>query len=116
MPVDLYMAGLGMALTLLINIPFGYWRAYASRYKRRLEWAAAVHLPVPLVVLFRMMAGIGFNAEGAVFIALFVASYFAGQRLGGMLYRSVVARTGLETRCFLTGLRRLLLFSEAQQR
>ncbi len=86
-------------------MPFGYWRAYASRYSRRLEWAAAVHLPVPLIILFRSLAGIGLSVESLPLIAVYVAAFFTGQRLGGLAYRRVVESTGVDTRCFFTGLR-----------
>jgi len=111
---NLELVVVGIIITFLVNIPFGYWRAYASKYKRRVEWIAAVHAPVPLIVLMRFMAGVGFDLNGAVYIALFVVAYFTGQRVGGLLYRSAVDRAGVDTRCFYTGLR--YLFTKTSER
>ena len=35
---------IGLGVTFLVNIPFGFWRAHAKRTGNRLEWALAVHL------------------------------------------------------------------------
>ncbi|ASJ03258.1 hypothetical protein A3L09_08325 [Thermococcus profundus] len=77
---------IGLIITFLVNIPFGFWRAHAKRTGNKLEWALAVHLPVPLVVLVRYLAGLSWNREGAPFILIFVLAYFLGQRAGGKLY------------------------------
>jgi len=76
----------GLIITFLVNIPFGFWRAHAKRTGNKLEWALAVHLPVPLVVLLRYLAGLSWNASGAPMILVFVLAYFLGQRTGGKLY------------------------------
>ena len=34
---------------LLLNLPFGYWRAGVARFSR--GWFLAVHVPVPFVIL-----------------------------------------------------------------
>ncbi|WP_297064782.1 hypothetical protein [Thermococcus sp.] len=77
---------IGLIVTFLVNIPFGFWRAHAKRTGNKLEWALAVHLPVPLVVLMRHLAGLSWNASGVPFILAFVLMYFLGQRTGGRLY------------------------------
>ncbi|WP_297550697.1 hypothetical protein [Thermococcus sp.] len=77
---------IGLVVTFLVNIPFGFWRAHAKRTGNKLEWALAVHLPVPLVVLMRYLAGLSWNASGVPFILTFVLAYFLGQRTGGRLY------------------------------
>jgi formyltetrahydrofolate hydrolase len=77
---------LGLIITFLVNIPFGFWRAHAKKTGNKLEWILAVHLPVPLVVLLRYMAGLSWNREGAPFILIFVLAYFLGQKAGGKLY------------------------------
>ena len=76
----------GLITTFLVNIPFGFWRAHARRTGNKPEWALAVHLPVPLVVLMRYLAGLSWDLEGAPMILLFVLAYFLGQRTGGKLY------------------------------
>lgn len=85
MNVSWFIIGLGV--TFLVNIPFGFWRAHAKRTGNRLEWALAVHLPVPLVVLMRYLAGLSWNLKGAPLILVFVLAYFLGQRTGGKLYQ-----------------------------
>lgn len=76
----------GLIVTFLINIPFGFWRAHAKRTGNKMEWALAVHLPVPMVVLMRYLAGLSWNPSGAPLMLVFVLSYFLGQRTGGKLY------------------------------
>jgi len=78
---------IGLIVTFLVNIPFGFWRAHAKETGNKLEWALAVHLPVPLVVLMRYLAGLSWSLEGAPLILVFVLAYFLGQRTGGRLYQ-----------------------------
>jgi hypothetical protein len=101
-----HMAALvaGVAVTFLVNIFAGYWRAYAKRARSKLEWALAVHAPVPLVALLRRWAGVGFNAESAAALAVFVAAYFLGQRVGGMLHGVAARRIGAPGRNLLRDL------------
>ncbi|BAD85522.1 hypothetical membrane protein, conserved [Thermococcus kodakarensis KOD1] len=80
----------GLIITFLVNIPFGFWRTHAKRSGSRLEWALAVHLPVPLVIVLRRLAGLSWNASGIPFILIFVLAYFLGQRTGGKLYNRAV--------------------------
>jgi len=85
------LAAAGLAITFGVNIVAGYWRAYAKRVGSRLEWILAVHAPVPLVALLRRAAGAGLSGPGLYLLAAFIAAYFAGQRVGGMIH-SVMAR------------------------
>ena len=71
-----------VALILLINIPFGYWRAAVRKFS--LYWFLSVHLPVPFIIALRIFSGVGFALWT---FPLFIAAYFAGQFLGGRLYR-----------------------------
>jgi len=63
---------------LFLNLPFGYWRAGVRRYS--LAWFLAVHAPVPLVVGFRVLAGLGWHLSTVPVLAL---AFLAGQWLGG---------------------------------
>lgn len=63
---------------LLLNVPFGYWRAGSVKFSA--AWFVAVHAPVPLVVLLRVRSGMGWQL--ATFPVM-IAAYFAGQYLGG---------------------------------
>ncbi|HEX6313219.1 MAG TPA: hypothetical protein VFZ73_00105 [Gemmatimonadaceae bacterium] len=68
---------------LLINIPFGYWRAGVRRFSP--AWFLAVHAAVPLVVALRYTVGLRFRWAT---LPLFVVAYFAGQMVGARLKRS----------------------------
>lgn len=73
------------ALVLLLNLPFGAWRAGVRKFS--VAWFVAVHAPVPLVAGLRVLTGLGFQWST---FPVIVAAYFAGQTLGGwwrMRYR-----------------------------
>ena len=67
-------------LILLINLPFGFWRAGVRKFSP--AWFVAVHAPVPLAIGLRSLIGLGWQL-GA--LPLFVAAFFAGQFVGGKL-------------------------------
>jgi hypothetical protein len=71
------------AVVLLLNLPFGYWRAGAKRFS--LQWFLAVHVPVPLVIGLRLVSGIGWQL--ATFPVV-IGAFFGGQFLGGFLHSS----------------------------
>jgi hypothetical protein len=70
------------AAVLLLNLPFGYWRASSRRFSP--QWFLAVHAPVPLVIALRLATGAGWQL---VSFLLFIGAFFAGQFLGGQLRR-----------------------------
>jgi hypothetical protein len=65
-------------LILLINLPFGYWRAGVPRLSP--AWFLAIHLPVILAIGIRILLGMGFRL---VTLPLYVAAFAGGQWLGG---------------------------------
>jgi hypothetical protein len=65
-------------VVLVLNLPFGYWRAGVRRFT--LPWFLAVHAPVPLVVGVRLLTGLGWHLATVPVIAL---AFLAGQVLGG---------------------------------
>ena len=74
----------GLALVIvLLNLPFGYWRAGTRRFS--LPWFLAVHVPVPIAVSLRLAVGMGWRL-GA--LPVFVGAFFAGQFLGGGVRRA----------------------------
>ena len=73
-------------LVLLMNLPLGYWRAKVKKFS--VPWFIAVHAAIPLVVLLRIVMGIGW--QWATF-PLFAGAYFLGHFLGGE-YRGRRAR------------------------
>ena len=68
------------ALVLLLNLPFGAWRAGVPRFSW--SWFLAVHAAVPLVAGLRVLSGLGFQWST---LPILVAAYFAGQSIGGWL-------------------------------
>ena len=73
---------LGAAITLLINIPFGYWREGLRKFS--LKWMIAVHAAVPIVITARVLADIHWRILP---IAILVFCYFLGQFSGARLRR-----------------------------
>jgi hypothetical protein len=86
-------------LTYLINIPFGYWRAQVKKFSK--EWFLAIHLPVPLIVLMRILMGVHLNIPT---IITFVVAFFLGQRTGVMLQRYMQNRLGMTSKNLLRDL------------
>jgi len=68
------------AAVLVLNLPFGYWRAGLRRLSGR--WLLAVHAPVPLAIGLRYATGLGFQWRT---LPIFVFAFFGGQWLGGRL-------------------------------
>lgn len=63
---------------VLVNLPFGYWRAGTQKFT--LPWFLAVHAPVPLVAALRIFSGLGWSLST---FPLLVGAFFTGQFLGG---------------------------------
>ncbi len=68
-------------VVLLLNLPFGYWRAGVRKFSW--QWFVAVHAPVPMIIGLRFLAGLGFHF---VTYPALVGAYAAGQFLGGRWY------------------------------
>ena len=69
------------ALVVVLNLPFGYWRANADKFSR--PWFLAVHLPVPFVIALRISSGLGWHF---ITFPVMIGAFFAGQYLGGILH------------------------------
>jgi hypothetical protein len=65
---------------LLVNLPFGFWRAGVRKFT--VSWFLAVHAPVPVVVGLRVLSGLGWQL---VSFPVLVSAFFTGQFLGGKL-------------------------------
>lgn len=74
--------GLSALAILALNLPFGFWRAGLRRFSP--AWFVAIHAPVALAIGLRWIAGIPF---GLPTLPLYVATFVAGQFLGGRLRR-----------------------------
>ncbi|MBI4284045.1 MAG: hypothetical protein HY663_06210 [Chloroflexi bacterium] len=69
-------------LVFLLNLPFGYWRSNAKRFS--IPWFLSIHAPVPFVVAFRFLAGLGWQP---ITFAVFMGAFSIGQFSGGRLHR-----------------------------
>ena len=65
---------------LLLNLPFGFWRASVRKFS--FPWIVAVHAPVPCVIALRLLSGLGWRLQT---FPVMVGAFFAGQYLGGKL-------------------------------
>ena len=64
-------------LVLLVNIPFGMWRAHLKKLSPK--WFLSIHLPIPIVIFLRIYSDIGFQLYT---YPILVAAFFLGQYLG----------------------------------
>ncbi len=62
-------------LTLVINIPMGFWRALARKFS--IQWFVAIHVFVPVIILMRLKGGISDSA-----IPLLIVAALVGQATG----------------------------------
>jgi hypothetical protein len=83
------LAGL-LVLAFLISIPCGYLRESFRKYS--LMWFVLIHLPIPLVVHMRMIAGFSWRI-----VPLTLGSAVAGQIVGGW-YKRRIRRGGKTTK------------------
>ncbi len=65
----------------VFNLPFGYWRANVSKYT--FQWALAIHIPVPFIIIARFYFNIGFQFYT---YPILVGAFFLGQLSGKYLY------------------------------
>ncbi len=83
-----------LLLTFTLNVPFGYWRSGAAK------WFLAIHSPVPLVFLFRIL-----SAAPLYHIPAFIVAFFVGQSTGSKL-RNFLAKKMTVSKCFVLDLAR----------
>jgi len=86
------MLWIAAALILLLNLPFGFWRA--GLRKLSAPWFVSVHAPVPLAIGIRFALGLAFHWST---LPVFVAAFFGGQWLGGRWRRWREAASAGET-------------------
>ena len=67
---------------ILVNLPFGYWRAGVRKFS--LAWFLAVHLPVGVAIALRLLSGLGWRLST---MPILVGAFFLGQFLGGRFRR-----------------------------
>jgi len=71
-------------IVLILNIPFGYWRANVKRFS--LQWFLSVHIPVPFIIALRIFSDIGFSWYSYVFL---IIAFFLGQKLGSLIHKHI---------------------------
>jgi hypothetical protein len=86
-------------LVFVFNIPFGYWRANVKKFS--LQWALAIHIPVPFIILARIYSDIGFAWYTYVFI---VSAFFLGQKLGFISLNRMKSRCNNISSCLIMDL------------
>ncbi len=65
----------------VFNIPFGYWRANVKKFS--LEWILSIHVPVPFIIAFRILAELGWEFYT---FPILISAFFFGQYIGGKFY------------------------------
>jgi hypothetical protein len=81
--------GIVSATVLVLNLPFGYWRAHVGKFSW--QWFLAVHLPVLGAILLRLSIGLGWQL---VTFPMLVGAFFVGQFLGGRIHGQWQKRGG----------------------
>ncbi len=71
-------------VVLVINIPFGYWRANVKKFS--LQWFLAIHIPVVIIIGLRLATHVGFAWYTYLF---FVTAYVLGQQSGSLIIKRV---------------------------
>ena len=66
------------SITIVLNVPMGYWRNAVRKYS--VQWFLAIHLAVPLIFLVRVKAGLGL-----IYVPVLIVSALLGQLIGGRL-------------------------------
>ena len=67
-----------MFIAFALNVPFGYLRARSRKYSFR--WFLWIHLPVPFIILSRLVTSTDYRI-----IPLLLIASLAGQFLGGRI-------------------------------
>lgn len=65
-------------LAFLINLPFGYARSKSKKYSVR--WFLYIHIPIPLIIFFRIISHVEYK-----FVPLFVIASITGQIIGSKI-------------------------------
>ncbi len=82
----------GIALIVfLMNVPFGYWRENTMRFSY--QWFLSIHIPVPIIIAFRVFAGIGWYY---VTFPVLAGAFFLGQLIGGKIHSLLVRYAGTQ--------------------
>ncbi|NQU32603.1 MAG: hypothetical protein HQ521_05155 [Bacteroidetes bacterium] len=86
-------------VVLIVNIPFGYWRANVKKFS--LQWILAVHIPVLFMITLRILVHVGFAWYTFVFL---VIAFFLGQTTGAYIHKKIEQRYNETTSCLIMDL------------
>jgi len=68
------MTFLVAGIIYIVNLPFGFWRAFTRKFSW--QWILAIHVPVIIAISLRLWLGVPFQWTT---LPVFVAAYFLGQ-------------------------------------
>jgi len=74
MEFNLFLAALS---TFVLNVPFGFIREGFKKFS--VMWFVSIHVPIPFVILFRHLFGLGFQLYT---YPIMVSAFFLGQFCG----------------------------------
>ncbi len=89
-------------IVLILNIPFGYWRANVKKFS--LQWILSIHIPVPFIIALRIFFDIGFGWYTYLFL---VSAFIIGQKLGAIIYK-YLKKNEIVSSCLIMDLRKLI--------
>lgn len=97
---EFYLQLLVVGLTVyLLNIPFGYWRENIKKFS--IQWALAIHTPIPFIILLRLYSGIGFQF---VTYPVLIGAFFIGQLTGSYILQIRRKNDNVITSCLVMDL------------
>ena len=86
-------------LVIVLNFPFGYWRANVRKFST--QWFLAIHIPVPFIIAMRLLSGIGFAWYTYLLLA---GAFFLGQKFGSLLMSWIHKHCQQESSCMVMDL------------
>lgn len=89
-------------ITLFLNIPFGYWRSNVKKFS--FQWVLAIHIPVPIIIILRVISGIGFGFNTYLFL---VIAFFSGQKIGAVIHY-YLEKIEIVSSCLFMDIRKLI--------
>lgn len=89
-------------LVLIINIPFGYWRAHVKKLSG--QWFLAIHIAVAIVIVLRIFAHIGFAWYTYI---VMVSAFFLGQQIGSYILKRRIKKCKEVTSCLFMDILRV---------
>lgn len=95
--MNLYVILGGLLFTYIFNIPFGYWRSRTKKFS--VSWILAIHLPVPIIFLVRMLV-----QAPLYLIPIFVIAFFLGQSSGGRFMKWRILHNKRVSSCLIMDL------------